>query len=201
MNVFVGGSLRNVHQYQDVCTAFVAALGNEVIRQIRGQPAAAAAHKTVPRPRSSAHANAAKRNAADQLPPGRCSRASPGRVQISRRGDWSSRIPSSIRRADCRCRRHGFRRRPGVPCCGELARIAESPSFLAQFGGAVRCCSTGSAAVLPRRRQSLTIDAFDISRTSSGPRAGRPEGRHYFSRVLRDHVGGFLADHVNRARR
>ena len=171
MNVFVGGSLRDVPQYQDVCTAFVAALGNEVIR--RGYTVLTGCSGSLDKAVAEAAFQALDANAAKarlQLISYRLKDAEPahrlGRVQISRRGDWELTHPEldppeQIAEADVTIFIAG---REGTYAAANWARIAGKPILgVAQFGGA-------GAVLFDRERgrftaqyaRSLTIDAFDM---------------------------------------
>jgi hypothetical protein len=171
MNLFIGGSLRDVPQYQDVCSAFVAALGKEAIR--RGHTVLTGCSGSLDKAVAEAAYTALGADAAKarlQLVSYRLKEAEPahrlGRVQISRRADWELSHPEldppeQIAEADVTIFIAG---RKGTYSAANWARIARKPILgVAQFGGA-------GAVLFDRERvrfaeqyaRSLTIDVFDL---------------------------------------
>src|SRR5262249_36245889 len=144
MNVFVGGSLRDVPQYQDVCAAFVDALGRETVRRghvlltgCRGsldKAVAEAAFNGLSADVEKARAQLISYRLKDVEPAHRL-----GRVQISRRADWDLTTPEldppeQIEEADVGIFIAG---RSGTFVAANWARIAGKPILgVAQFGGA-----------------------------------------------------------------
>jgi len=171
MNVFVGGSLRDVPQYQEVCAAFVNALGREAIRRghtvLTGcsgsldKAVAEAAYAALAADVTKARLQLISYRLKDAEPAHRL-----GRVQISRRGDWELTHPDldppeQIAEADVTIFIAGHE---GTYAAANWARIADKPILgVAHFGGA-------GAVLFDRERgrfseqysRCLTLDTFDM---------------------------------------
>jgi hypothetical protein len=171
MNVFVGGSLRDVPQYQEACIAFVAALGRETIR--RGHTVLTGCSGSLDKAFAEAAYTALDADAAKarlRLISYRLKDAEPahrlGRVQISRRADWELTHPEldppeQIVEADVTIFIAGHE---GTYAAANWARIAGKPILgVAQFGGA-------GAVLFDRERsrfteqyaRNLTLGVFDM---------------------------------------
>jgi hypothetical protein len=144
MKIFVGGSLKQVPQYPEICPDFVRVLGEEIVRRdhtlltgCRGSldKAVAAAAYTVLQTEG--------RDVLRQLVSYRLKNDQPahrfGRIQVSRRTDWDLTHPEldppeQIAEADVTIFLGGHK---GTFIAANWARIADKPILgVAQFGGA-----------------------------------------------------------------
>jgi hypothetical protein len=171
MNIFVGGSLKDVPQYSEICPDFVRALGEEIVR--RGHTLLTGCRGSLDHAVAEAAFRAlenARKDVRGQLISYRLKNAQPthrfGRIQVSRREDWDLTHPEldppeQIAESHVAIFLAG---RKGTFMAANWARIADKPILgVAQFGGAgATIFERERARFASRYAGSLKIENFDL---------------------------------------